>query len=229
MNRISVIIPAYNSARYIEEAVRSVLGQHLKPDEIIIVDDGSTDETPEILAGFTGPGIITIRQENSGAASARNRGIQAATGSLIAFLDSDDIWLPEKLAAQNRVLTEHPEIAYVLCGMEDFISPEQAEKLKLPGALPENSRSGTLPTTALIRKPVFDKVGLFNPGWKTGEFMDWLLRANEAGVPGYRMEQILVRRRIHDRNLGRSAASGRDYHQILKAALDRKRKQRGNT
>ncbi|NOY22197.1 MAG: glycosyltransferase family 2 protein [Acidobacteria bacterium] len=224
MKSISVIIPVFNGARYIRETVQSVLEQSLKPDEIIIVDDGSTDETPKILANLAKTGIITIRQNNMGPGSARNRGIEASTGSLIAFLDADDLWLPEKLAEQKRILSERPEIAYVLCCLEEFYSAELAKQLVNRTILRPDTQTGVLPTTALFRKSVFQEVGLFNPVWRTGEFMDWMMRANEAGITSYKMEQVLVQRRVHDQNLGRSAAVRGDYHRILKAALDRKRR-----
>lgn len=224
MNSISVIIPVYNGARYIREAVRSALEQTLKPDEIIVVDDGSTDDTPRVLKALAETGIIAIRKGNAGAGSARNQGIETATGSLIAFLDADDVWLPEKLATQTRILREHSNIGYVVCNMEEFYSPELADELQDRTPLRNGSLSGMLPSSALIRKSVFKKVGLFNTLWRTGEFMDWVLRANEASISSYQLKEILVRRRVHDTNLGRSAAASHDYHHILKAALDRKRK-----
>lgn len=228
MTSISAIIPVYNGAHYIREAVRSVLQQSLKPDEIIVVDDGSTDETPRILESLVETGIIAVRQENCGAGCARNRGIETACGSLIAFLDADDLWLPGKLAAQEQVLAEHPEIGYVLCRLEEFYSPELVGQLSNRTALRTDSQPGMLPSTALIRKSVFNEVGLFDISWRTGEFMDWVLRANDAHISSHQIEHILVRRRIHDTNLGRSVSAAHDYHRILKAALDRKRKRDGN-
>ncbi len=224
MKSISVIIPIFNGGRYIRETVQSVLDQTLKPDEIIVVDDGSTDDTPRILETLSETGIIVIRQENSGAGSARNRGIEAANGSLIAFLDADDLWLPEKLRTQENFLAKHTDIAYVLCRLEEFHSPEIPAGVKVRTPLRTGIRPGVLPSTALIRKSVFEEIGLFNPSWRTGEFMDWTLRANEACISSYHLKEALVRRRVHDTNLGRSASAAHDYHRILKAALDRKRK-----
>src|SRR5450759_1882450 len=100
--RVSVIIPSYNHERYIRQCVDSVLCQSRKDFEVIVVDDGSTDGTPDILRGF-GEKITFIRQENRGTQAARNVGIQASTGEFVALLDSDDAWLPEKLQRQMEV------------------------------------------------------------------------------------------------------------------------------
>ncbi len=110
--RISVIIPTYNSARFLPEAVQSALYQTLSPDEVIVVDDGSTDNTEDVLEPFRGR-VHYIRQENQGPAVARNRGIAEAKGDLIAFLDADDVWLPEKSELQVKVLWENPRIGLV--------------------------------------------------------------------------------------------------------------------
>lgn len=110
---VSVIIPTYNRAKTIERTVNSVLAQTWKAIEIIVVDDGSTDQTPEILKGY-GDKIRAIRQKNGGPAAARNTGIKAATGDIIAFLDSDDLWLPEKTERQMRLI-QAGEPAGVIC------------------------------------------------------------------------------------------------------------------
>jgi glycosyltransferase involved in cell wall biosynthesis len=93
---VSVVIPAYNAASVLPRAIESVLGQTSRPEEVIVVDDGSTDNTAQVATQY-GPSITYIRQDNAGASAARNRGIAEATGEWIAFLDSDDEWLPPKL------------------------------------------------------------------------------------------------------------------------------------
>jgi glycosyltransferase involved in cell wall biosynthesis len=110
---VSVIIPTYNRARTIERAVNSVLGQSWEPIEIIVVDDGSTDRTADILTGYSDK-IRLIRQKNQGPSAARNAGIKAAKGEIISFLDSDDSWLPEKMERQVRLL-QATESAGVKC------------------------------------------------------------------------------------------------------------------
>ena len=109
---ISVIIPTYNSAVFLPEALQSVLSQTFLPQDVIVVDDGSTDDTEDVLEPFRRH-IHYIRQENQGPAVARNRGIAEAKGDLIAFLDADDVWVPEKLERQVNVLIENPRIGLV--------------------------------------------------------------------------------------------------------------------
>ena len=110
--RISVVIPAYNSAEFIGRAIRSVQGQTYPAHEIIVVDDGSTDDTESIVSEF-GSGVTYIRQSNAGAAAARNNGIHATEGEWIAFLDADDEWLGHKLQRQVELLQRHPDLTWV--------------------------------------------------------------------------------------------------------------------
>lgn len=119
---VSVIIPAYNHARYIAETLDSVLAQTYPIHEIIVVDDGSTDETPQVLAAY-GDHLRVLRKTNEGAAAARNSGLEIATGDLIAFVDADDIWLPHKLESQVRCFEQGAAagspLGLVHCGMEE--------------------------------------------------------------------------------------------------------------
>jgi glycosyltransferase involved in cell wall biosynthesis len=117
MRTISVIIPTYNYARFVREAIDSALGQTLAPLEVIVVDDGSTDETPRILAEY-GDRIRVIRQENQGVAAARNTALAAVRGEYIALLDSDDIWEPHKLERQLARFEADPALGLVHCGAE---------------------------------------------------------------------------------------------------------------
>lgn len=111
MPRVSTIIPAYNAAKYVRAAVESALAQTYTDNEIIVVDDGSTDETPLVLEAF-GPKITFLRQQNAGVSAARNKALSVASGEFVAYLDADDVWHPEKLAKQVEFLDSHPA-----CGM----------------------------------------------------------------------------------------------------------------
>jgi len=111
-SQVSVVVPSYNSAAYLPDAIDSALNQTIAPLEVIVVDDGSTDETAQVLERYQGR-IRAVFQENRGPAAARNRGIAEARGGLIAFLDADDVWLPEKLEKQLCCLEEHPQAALV--------------------------------------------------------------------------------------------------------------------
>src|SRR5689334_22859441 len=107
---VSVVIPVYNRAAMLRQAVESALGQTHRPIEVVIVDDGSTDDTPQAIAALTArhPEVRAVRRENGGPGAARESGRQAARGELLQFLDSDDLLLPRKLELQLRALEEHP-------------------------------------------------------------------------------------------------------------------------
>src|SRR5436190_9018266 len=117
MKTVSVVIPTYNYARYLGAAIDSALQQTHAPLEVIVVDDGSTDDTPRLLDGY-GDRIRVIRQKNSGVAAARNAGVREARGELIAFLDSDDLWKPRKLELQIARFEADPGLGLVHCGAE---------------------------------------------------------------------------------------------------------------
>ena len=109
---VSVIIPTYNSSQYIKEAIDSVLAQTYKNFEIIVIDDGSTDNTKEVLAPYLSV-IKYIYKNNGGPASARNRGIKEANGEFVAFLDADDVWKPDRLARGVDILDQRPEVGLI--------------------------------------------------------------------------------------------------------------------
>ena len=181
MALISVIIPAYNRSAFLPEAIESVLKQTCKPLEIIVVDDGSTDDTAGVLARYAGK-IITLSGNHAGPSAARNHGIQAAHGDFIAFLDSDDLWLPGKLAAQMRFFHANPEAR--ICQTEEIwvrkgvrVNPRNKHK-KYSGwifaqCLPLCVVS---PSAVMIHRSVFARVGLFDETFPACEDYDLWLR-----------------------------------------------------
>ena len=115
LSDVSVVIPTYNRARWLPDSVASVLAQTSSPAEVVVVDDGSTDETPAACRGF-GDAVRFVRQGNAGAAAARNRGIREARGGWVAFQDSDDLWNPEKLEVQMAALARYPDAGWCISG-----------------------------------------------------------------------------------------------------------------
>lgn len=221
--RISVIIPVHNGARYLAEAIRSVQFQTLPPDEIIVVDDGSTDASAEVARAF-GPPVRVLTQANLGPAAARNLGVVHATGDLLAFLDADDLWLPDKLARQAEVLRTDPMCEAVLGRVENFISPEldepQAARLAKTAAQSGEFSSGAL----LIRRDAFLRVGWFDAGLRHGEFIDWWARAMQLALGYTVLPDWVLRRRLHNSNLTRREQAGRrDYLVLLRQHLARQR------
>ena len=157
MSAIDVVIPAFNAADYLDEALASVVGQQQAARRIIVVDDGSTDATADV-ARAAGDAIEVVRQDNRGAAAARNLGIARSDAPLLAFLDADDRWTADKLALQASALTADRELDFVVCLARAFASPElpEAERVALQGQQPrpfEGWMSGAL----LIRRAAFDR------------------------------------------------------------------------
>ena len=120
MVRVSVVIPTYNRARVLPEVLEHVLQQTFQDFDIWVLDDGSQDGTPEAIAGFLNTRVRYVRQDNSGVAAARNAGIRASDGELIALLDSDDLWAHDKLARQVSFLDRHPDVNVVCCDLVKF-------------------------------------------------------------------------------------------------------------
>jgi len=183
MPRVSVIIPTYNYARFIEQAIESVLVQSYRDFEIIVVDDGSTDNTEEVVAKFDNR-VHYIRQANRGPNAARNTGIRAARGEFIAFLDADDLWLPEKLALQIELAAARPEAGLIYGGILLFDSATQAVIGYAPlSRLHEGwvmrhlymDQFVTSPTP-LIRREVFEQVGIFDERCMRSDDWDMWLR-----------------------------------------------------
>ncbi len=196
---VSVVIPVYNGEKYVAHALESVFKQDYQPFEVILVDDGSTDRTAQIIGKYDN--VQYIYQSKQGVSSARNKGIAASRGEIITFLDSDDFWQPNRLTVTIRYLDRHPEVGYVLGRQMMFVEPGctvppwvKAEWLTEPQ---DASNTGVL----VGRRVTFDRVGLFNKDYKGGEDTEWLVRASEAGIPMARLPEIVLHRRIHGGNL----------------------------
>jgi glycosyltransferase involved in cell wall biosynthesis len=182
MPKVSVLIPTFNNGRYIHEAIDSVLSQDFKDLEIVVVDDGSTDNTKEVLKKY-GPAVRYIYQENKGISGARNRGILESKGEYIAFLDSDDVWLDStKLTQQVAIFENNPNVGIVYSKM--MMVNDKGEQLGLKPDKPNGQNfkelieiGGHLPTSTLVaRKVCFEKAGLFDETLPILEDFDMWLR-----------------------------------------------------
>jgi len=221
--QIGVVIPCYNAEPYIAAAIDSVLSQTLPPSRVVVVDDGSTDASAEVARGF-GDRISVVSRPNGGISAARNTGIAACDMPLLAFLDADDLWVESKLENQAAVLAGHPELDCVFGHAQQFISPELLPAQRERIACREDAMPARLASAMLVRREAFLKVGWFNEGLDIGETVDWLARADEQGLEGRILPEVMLKRRLHLSNSGvvkRSARS--DYARVLKAALDRRR------
>lgn len=221
---ISIIIPVYNAESYIKKTIQSVLNQTYRPVEIIVVDDGSTDQSAENIRQFQQPEVKYHFQSNLGAASARNRGIELAKGEYLSFLDADDLWLPNKLELQMRSFQKHPELDMVFGHIKQFRSQELNAVEHLETDLEKKDIPGISICTMLIKMKSYKRVGLFEIQWRIGEFLDWYAKAKEMGLKSHMLKEIVTMRRIHTDNLGiRERQAQADYLHILKKTIDRRR------
>jgi glycosyltransferase involved in cell wall biosynthesis len=197
---ISLIIPAYNAGRYLREAIDSALNQTVRPRQIIVVDDGSTDDTLEIARGY-GDAVTAIGQANGDTAAARNRGLEEADQPLITFLDADDRFAPDKLERQLQALSDHPDVMLCICRACDFWSPDTPLTARKAVNLVPQLRLGQAPTW-LIRREVFDRVGVFNtsPAFRFAEGSELYSRIENAGLGVVRINDVLLERRLHASN-----------------------------
>lgn len=215
---ISVVIPMWNREAYIAEAIGSVLAQGWQPLEIIVVDDGSTDRSVE-AALQAAPELVLVRQSNRGIGAARNAGVRRAGGDLLAFVDSDDRWTPGKLVRQFELLESRPDLDMVFGRVRQFHSPAHSESSPEP-----EPSAGPVCGSMLIRASAFHRVGCFAENVRVGEFIDWYARAMSTGLRAVMQPEVVLERRIHNRNTAVvKPESARDYARVLKAVLDRKR------
>lgn len=208
---VSVIIPTFNRGWILREAVDSVLSQDFRDFELIVVDDGSDDNTRDILNAYQDH-IILIRQENNGVSAARNRGIVRSSGELIAFLDSDDLWLPEKLSVQVKFFKDNPDA--LICQTEEIwirnrvrVNPKKRHK-KPSGMIFEPSLSLCLvsPSAVMVKRGLFSDVGLFDENLPACEDYDLWLRVS-CKYPIFLLDKpLVVKRGGHDDQLSRMPA-----------------------
>lgn len=218
MPLVSVVIPVYNADAFLGEALESVLSQQSPPLEVIVVDDGSTDRTPDIVASFASSLIKYTRQDNHGAASALNAGIQLVTGELVSVLNADDVWTPGRLELQRALLAEHPEADIILGHLKRMWQPAGSQEWKFTE--PELALSLQ---SCLIRRGVFERVGSFDEGLGYCFDWDWFFRARELSVPIFTHPEVTNHYRRHAGNLSAEAAANREVGIVIKRSLERRR------
>lgn len=211
MKRISVIIPAHNAASFLGEALDSVLAQGLEDLEIVVVDDGSSDDTARLARGY-GHGVRVLSQPPSGSGRARNVGIQASEGELIAFQDADDLWTRDKSRLQLEVLDRDPALALVFSDMVAFRdgAQEATTYFRQRGFDGRSCRPSAIflydvvsTPTVILRRSCLDAVGRFDESLRIGQDTDLWFRIALA-FPFAVVDRPLVRRRFHDANTTRN-------------------------
>jgi glycosyltransferase involved in cell wall biosynthesis len=218
---VSVIIPVYDCERYLAEAIESVLAQTYNHIEIIVVDDGSTDRTSEIAQSYRE--VNYISQSHQGVSVARNVGIAATQGEVIAFIDADDLWTSNKLCVQIHELLKQPNFEYNICKYKYFLEPGVKPPSELSKDIFLKIHTGYIPSALVALKTVFSKVGLFDPRYRIGEDFDWFVRAKEATIPFQILPQVLLKKRHHAHNLCNEALRDRTHlSRIFRESIKRK-------
>jgi glycosyltransferase involved in cell wall biosynthesis len=220
---VSVIIPVYNGDQYLDDTLQSILSQNYAPVEIIVVDDGSTDKTADLVRAYDT--IHYIYQHNQGPSSARNTGIAASQGEFVAFLDADDMWVPEKLSLQVGYLIQHPDVGFVYAYRRMILE----KGIEVPPWYIDKDHPALFAGALVARRNIFDNVGVFNPEYRFGENAEWLARAKDAGISMSVLPDTLLISRIHGQNLtNHSNAMRHGILKALKASIDRQRSKGGN-
>lgn len=216
---VSVIIPVRNGERFLRQSLSSVLESEQFIREILIVNDGSQDRTCEIASEF--PLVRICDNSGSGVACAYNEGVAQASGELIAFGSHDDLWCSGKLEGQLRMLDADPALQMVAGLAQQFLEDKDNPP---PGFRPEllAPHVAFMPETLLIRKAVFDVVGLFDTSFTICPDVDWLARARNLGVRSGVVDEVVVMKRIHGGNLH----MGKEHDRYLLQALHRSVRQK---
>lgn len=223
---VSVVLAVKNSERYLAQALESVRAQTYAPCEVLVVDGGSTDRSVELASAF--PGVRVLAQSGTGFVDAWNCGITAARGELIAILDSDDYWAPEKLERQVARFAAEPETDYSLTRMRFFL--DRADYIP-PGFKPElldRDHVGRFPGALVARRALFDRIGLFDTRWEIAGDVDWFARVQDGGARLGIVPAVLYFKRVHETNLSYNARTfSPEIVRVLKRSLARRREQAG--
>jgi glycosyltransferase involved in cell wall biosynthesis len=218
---VSVIIPVYNCEKYLASALESILKQNYQPIEIIVVDDGSTDNTAQVARIFTDK-IKYIYQENKGVSKARNTGVKIAEGEIITFLDSDDLWTFNKLQIQLNYLENNPNSSVVI-GKTQFFKFSKVNEIEEIQAIADPQLFLNL-GSAIFKKAAFIQVGFFDETLQYSEDVDWFNRARENNISIFMHPEVVLLYQQHQNNMTRNkAASELQILKVLKQSLDRRR------
>ncbi len=221
-DQVSVVVPAHNAEPYLSEALVSILKQTHVPDEIIVVNDGSSDNTAGIADSFDEVRLLDM--PHAGAAAARNVGVSHASSRYLSFLDADDLWAPEKIERQLEQLHQKPDMQGTFTLLTQFVSPELPDSEKSRYRLVEEPVPALVSGSLLIERETFLNIGLFDETLLAGEFIEWMLRARQFGFKFSIINEPLMFRRIHGKNtvLKNQDSVGKDYLAIVRKNLKNK-------
>jgi glycosyltransferase involved in cell wall biosynthesis len=223
---VSVVIPTYESGRFVAEAIDSVLAQDEAAHEVVVVDDGSTDDTPQVVEGY-GDRIVAVRHEvNRGVAAARNTGLATLTGEVVVMQDADDRMLPHRIRVSLDLLIEAGDGVGCILGRQRIFDERDGDA-ELPAWARELDGSPVNHASSQVTawRSTYDRIGGYDESFAVGDDSDWLVRVKEAGLEVCIVEEVLTERRIHDANISeRYAARSRpEYLHSVRAMLERRR------
>ena len=216
---VTLVVAVYNGEAYLREALESAVAQEFEPYEVVVVDDGSTDGTAAIARSFP---VRYLHQENEGPSAARNAGLAAARGELIAFLDGDDVIPQSKLAVQTAYLREHAETGCVL-GRNEWIFEDGSDPSWLTRDPVYGELGGIQPGTALVWKRVLDDVGGFDSTYRYWEFQNLFVRMREHGVQIDVLPEVVLRKRLHG---GNATLFPPEQHPLLRTMREKLERER---
>ena len=222
MTSISVVMPVKDGERYLAAALDSIRAQQHPALEIVVVDDGSTDDSAAIARRAADQ---VLSQPHSGLGAAMANGVAAASGELLAFLDADDLWPDGRLDTMLAALDADPSLGAVLGQVDQFFSPDLAPELRDRLQVVSMTVPGFVQGAMVIRRDAFDTVGSFDSTLTAAPILDWWQRAEDVGLVYEMLDEVVLRRRIHASNhthqLGGELRSA--YVRMLKQGLDRRR------
>jgi glycosyltransferase involved in cell wall biosynthesis len=220
---VTAAIPVRDGETYLAEAIESVLGQTRPCDQVIVVDNGSTDRSAEIAAGF-GPRIEIVSEPRPGIGAARNAALRVARGDFLAFLDADDVWEVEKTVLQLAAFEAEPQLQLVFGHVRQFVSPdlpdEDAERLRVPADPQPGQHIGAM----LARREAIEAIGQWREDVRVSDGLTFFLRARELGLAQTMLAETVMQRRVHGSNHSLSNRDQRrEFAFHLKRSLDRRR------
>jgi glycosyltransferase involved in cell wall biosynthesis len=218
--RVSVVVPAWNAERHVVASVRSALDQDLADIEVIVVDDGSEDETADLVAAIDDPRVVLLRQPHRGGGASRNAGIALARGDLIAHLDADDLFPEGRLSTLVALLDARPDLEAVFGTAVEF-RDDDAPATAMVNSAPQAVR---LPTTGVLRASAQHRYGAYSQV-RFGDILEWSMRAVQSGLAYEQIPDVVLRRRVHSTNNSHKYPFTREKGRValVKAALDRNR------